>query len=243
MSFLSSLLGSAKDLCFPPLCLSCGTKIPSSRPPLFCPSCAEKISLIRSPLCTICGQPFPSCAATDDHLCGSCLKKPFAFSRARAVVVYNATMKAVVQAFKYRGMLACLPTFAELFRQNSTLSSVSDFHYIIPVPLHVRRLRERGFNQALLIAQTLFPEKNAFIRHDLLERSLCTDPQTSLSGKERRKNLRGAFSVKENLSLREKNILLVDDVFTTGTTVNECARVLRRADAADVQVLTLARVE
>ncbi|MDG4475500.1 ComF family protein [Thiovibrio frasassiensis] len=122
------------------------------------------------------------------------------------------------------------------------LAAVAGADWIVPVPLHPKRLRERGFNQALLLARAFFP-KDRRITHDLLVRTRVTEPQTRFNGKARRTNLKNAFGVVKPQHIPGKKILLIDDVFTTGTTVNECARVLKKAGAADVMVLTLARVK
>jgi ComF family protein len=113
---------------------------------------------------------------------------------------------------------------------------------IVPVPLHKKRLRQRGFNQALELARLFFPLEKARIRPTILMRTRWTTPQAGLGGRERRRNLAGAFQVGDGEKILAKKILLVDDVFTTGSTVNECAKVLRQSGAADIQVLTLARV-
>ncbi len=112
---------------------------------------------------------------------------------------------------------------------------------ILPVPLHPQRLRERGFNQALLLGRACFPEQSRIINVNLLVRRRATVPQTRLSGTERRKNLASAFTVTCPDSLKNKKILLIDDVFTTGSTVHECAATLRRAGAARIEIFTLAR--
>lgn len=114
---------------------------------------------------------------------------------------------------------------------------------IIPVPLHAKRLRERGFNQSVLIARALFSHEKKRINTSVLQRHRWTEPQATYGGKARRKNLRNAFSVRIPAQIKGKKILLIDDVFTTGTTVNECAGVLLKAGAAEVIVFTLARVD
>ncbi len=111
---------------------------------------------------------------------------------------------------------------------------------ILPVPLHISRLRSRGFNQALLLARVCFPEWQGKIQPDLLHRHKPTIPQTSLSGKARRNNLKGAFSVSDPGLVAGRKILLIDDVFTTGATLNECAKTLSKAGAAEIEAFTLA---
>jgi ComF family protein len=117
----------------------------------------------------------------------------------------------------------------------------SAFELILSVPLHPRRLRQRGFNQSLLLARRVSRTHSIPLDFTALRRTRHTEPQTQLSGSERQKNIRGAFEVRRPELIAEKHILLIDDVFTTGSTVQECAKVLLRADAKQVDVLTLAR--
>ncbi len=229
-----------KDLCFPPLCLSCGANLPSG-PPLFCLSCRANVRLIRSPFCSCCGKPFPF-SAGGSHLCGFCLKSKWQFSEARSIFQYNGCVPKIVHSFKYSGSTVALKTFFALKKELPHLDHFSDVDLIIPVPLHVKRLRKRGFNQALLLAKALLPECRSKISPYILERQRRTVPQTGLSGVERRRNLKNAFQVCQPAEVRGKRILLVDDIFTTGSTVNECAGTLRRAGAKEIMVLTLALV-
>lgn len=138
------------------------------------------------------------------------------------------------------------PATAELAPKTIAVTAIAlgwaEFDYILPVPLHLKRLRHRGFNQALVLARAFFPEAKRKIVADLLLRHRWTDPQTGMSGSQRRENLRDAFGVACRQKIKNRRILLIDDVFTTGSTVNECARALNAAGAAQVQVFTLARV-
>jgi ComF family protein len=161
---------------------------------------------------------------------------------ARAFFLYEEPIKEVIHRFKYQGKTACLPSFARFARHLPHAAEMEGATWIVPVPLHASRLRERGFNQSLLLARAFFP-KDHRVTPDLLIRSRPTEPQTSFNGAARRTNLKNAFAVVTPQRLAGKKILLVDDVFTTGTTVNECARVLKKAGAAEVMVLTLARVK
>lgn len=156
--------------------------------------------------------------------------------------LYEDPVKEVIHRFKYQGNTACLPSFGRMARNMPELAAMADADWIVPVPLHPKRLRERGFNQALLLARAFFP-KDRRIAHDLLVRTRLTEPQTNFNGNARRRNLKNAFGVVSPHHLHGKKILLIDDVFTTGTTVNECARVLKKNGAAEVMVLTLARVK
>ncbi|MDZ7640671.1 MAG: ComF family protein [Desulfurivibrio sp.] len=233
------------DLLFPPHCLGCRVPLPTSRPPLFCSACQAGLVLLTAPLCTCCGRPLgqlPGAPPASGHRCGACLQSPPGFSKARAAVLYDDTVGRALQTYKYHGDLAPLATFAELCRQAPAVAELVTGDYILPVPLHPSRLRRRGFNQALLLAQALFPERRRQIKSRLLVRHRPTRSQAGMSGRHRRLNLRGAFALTEPRLVVKRRILLVDDVFTTGSTVNECAGVLLAAGAAEVQVLTLARV-
>ena len=239
MISLSGFLKSLLALCFPPRCLCCELPLPGPTAFLFCPACLEAIDFIQKPICPNCGRAFPN-AAGDNHLCGNCLTKPPHFASARAVAHYHKPLSDAIHAFKYNGKTYGLQSFAQLFRQLTPPLPTTDL--IIPVPLHPRRLRERGFNQALLMARAFFPHLRHKIKPELLIRHKWTEPQTSLSGANRRRNLKGSFMVADPTQLINKSILLVDDVFTTGSTANECARILKKNGAHTVHVLTLARV-
>lgn len=233
-----SYLRAAVDLCFPPKCLSCNTDLNDSRF-LFCEDCFGLIDFVGRPYCLVCGTVF---AAGDNHLCGHCLQKGWSFDRARGIVVYNETMAAAILDFKFGGRKAALQTFAGLKKMSPFAGHFSSHDLIIPVPLHIKRLRQRGFNQALLLARCFFPDRRDIVRTDILLRRKNTIPQTGLDGVLRRKNLKNAFYVADPQMICGRRILLIDDVFTTGTTVNECAKMLKKEGAAEVDVLTLARV-
>jgi len=233
-------LQGVKDLCFPVQCLVCGMYMAGKKPPLFCEFCAEKIALIREPLCRLCGKPFFK-AAGAGHLCGACLSARWHFAGARSLIVYDETVAGVIQRFKYNGDTTGLSSFAALQKELAYLQDSFAPDLIVPVPLHWQRLRQRGFNQALLLARVFFPGDKEKISVNALERFQKTLPQAGLSGVERRRNIKASFRVQKKPLVVGRKILLVDDVFTTGTTVNECARVLVFAGASEVRVLTLAR--
>jgi len=235
---------AVKDICFPPVCLACNTglaTVPDRRDIFLCPACLAQVTLLHEPLCRWCGKIFPN-AAGANHLCGACLKHGWHFTCARSVFLYQGVMADAIRSFKYGDNRAALSAFAALKETLPHLRGMQEPDLILPVPLHRERLRHRGFNQALVLARILFPELQARIETTALVRTRRTAPQTGLSGAGRRKNIRGAFRAVD-AKVAGRKILLIDDVFTTGTTVNECARVLCRAGARDVQVLTLARAE
>ncbi len=214
-----------------------------------CPVCAGKITFIKSPLCLLCGVPFEN-KEGEDHVCGKCLTDFQTFGKARSLGAYDLTLKATIRCLKYQGKIRLAGPLGKLLRQ--TLLQYWDYDsidFIIPVPLHAKRFRSRGFNQAyLLIREWQFIKKihgidsrKLIVATDILIRQKYTLPQTGLKQKERQGNVRNAFKVINPANLKGKTILLVDDVFTTGATVNECARVLLKGGAENVDVLTLAR--
>jgi ComF family protein len=226
------------DLFFPPVCASCLKPVPG--PVFLCDVCAMDIRYLSSPLCLRCGNSFAS-GDSGDHLCGSCLGKPPPFSLARGIVLYAPPVSHLLHRLKYGADRTVLPALSQIAVQFDLTAFVS-CDLIIPVPLHPKRLRARGLNQSLVLAHIFFPMKAKNISPEILVRIRDTVPQTSLNGKERRCNLRAAFAVGQEEDVIGKGICLVDDVFTTGTTVEECAATLLRAGAKEVKVLTMARV-
>ena len=235
---MTSYFEALKDLLFPSLCLGCELRLESSRPPLFCPRCLAKLAFIRSPCCLGCGVPF---ATGDDHLCGDCLAGHYAFDCARSLFRYQPPIATIIRSLKFGGHLTGVSTLGALTARSDCMGIFNEPDLILPVPLHLSRLRERGFNQALVIARGCFPQWKPKIKIDLLFRLRATLSQSLLSGKERRANLKKVFSLTKASSVAGKKVLLVDDVFTTGSTVDECSRVLRSAGAARIEVFTLAR--
>ncbi len=237
---LTNLFHAFMALCFPSSCLLCDKALPTSDI-LICRSCLPEVSFTQRPLCTCCGVEFP-CSAKGDHYCAKCLVNRPAFSMARAILRYNDDVSKLVHSFKYAGKTYCHSTFAGLKNKSLPVGDLRTPDIIIPVPLHLKRLRERGFNQSVILANLFFPDDRQRINVNLLTRTRVTTPQTGLSGSRRRKNIKNAFDIHHPNQLKGQSVLLVDDVFTTGTTLNECAKTLKKYGASDVQALTLARV-
>ncbi|MBP7340817.1 MAG: ComF family protein [Syntrophaceae bacterium] len=230
------------DVLFPPLCLSCRRVVEGVPPPVFCADCLGRISFLSGSRCPVCGVLFPDSPA-GDHLCGDCLASPPFFSRARAAVVYQGILSDAIHRFKYG---RDIPTGGALARFLADCP-FDDLDWrrcdaILPVPLHKKRLRERGFNQSLLLARALGKKHGVAVDFSLLKRRKFTLTQTGLSRQEREKNIKGAFEASRAGQIADKNLIVVDDVYTTGATVNECARILKHNGATDVAVVTLARV-
>jgi len=241
MPTLRRLLRAAQSLVPPPACLLCGARIAGHEPRL-CPACAARVELVRPPLCRRCGMEFLH-ATGSSHFCGNCLVGPPAFSKARAVIRYSRTVAPLIHDFKYRGRTSAVNTFAAWFAASEAVRDLDPADIIIPVPLHKRRLRQRRFNQSLALARVFMAAQKGKIAPRLLVRRRATPPQAGLGGTERRRNLKNAFVCPDPPAVAGRRVLLVDDVFTTGATLHECAGTLRRAGAKDVQALTLARVK
>ena len=226
---------------FPMHCRTCDRALDDDPIPFFCQRCWNDITPIRSPGCHRCAYPFPSPhALRPGYVCGSCRKRPPAYDRAWTPYAYQSPLKEAIGLLKYRGKTQLAPALARLIAR--TTPAPTNIDVVVAVPLHPDRLREREFNQALLLAYHLGKQWNFPVLTDVLRRTKPTPPQTSLTRRERLRNLRKCFAVAAPSAIEGKTALLVDDVFTTGTTVNECAKALRKAGAQAVYVQTLARM-
>lgn len=226
------------DILFPPFCNVCKKKTVNRF--LLCNCCLTIVRKITSPLCTVCGLPF-EVREGQDHKCSACLKSLFTFSSARSIAEYDVPVMTLLHKLKYNydtSVDKSLLKIAETF----DFSGYEECELILPIPLYVSRLKQRGVNQAFHLAKLFFENRGEDIHNNILVRVNNTVSQTSLSGSERKKNVKGAFKVKNTEVIENKRICLVDDVFTTGATVNECSRCLMSAGAAEVRVLTFARV-
>ncbi|MFZ5449257.1 MAG: ComF family protein [Thermodesulfobacteriota bacterium] len=230
---------SLLEFFLPRLCLFCGAAVGEAATVAACPACEAQVEWVASPLCTCCGVVFPF-RDGPDRVCGECHKDPPPFTRARAAAIYDGPAAQVIKAFKFNRQMAYLPVMLHWLKRPLCLELVTDADLVVPVPLHSRRLKQRGFNQAILLAQAI---PGVPLGREALVRVRHTLPQVELKPNERRENVKGAFAVPEPALIKGKNILLLDDVYTTGATVRECAKVLLRAGARQVEVLTVARVK
>lgn len=227
------------DFFWPPQCLACRGEV--SEPRSLCPDCWGAVLFLEPPLCPRCGYPFEFDAG--EALCAACLADPPPFDHARAVMAYGAVPKTLIGALKYGDRQEGAPAFARwLRRAGAGLIEQSDL--ILPVPLHRRKLFQRRFNQAALLALGLSRLTGKPVILDALTRTRATESQAGLGRRGRLDNVKGAFTVPEarRARLAGRRVLLVDDVFTTGATAGACARALSRAGAVEISVLTLARV-
>ena len=223
-------------------CAACGTPLTSDPVPLFCTTCWNSIIPLRLARCSQCDRPLPSPVAltySPTHRCHHCLVRPPAYEKAWTLYPYLPPLQDAICLFKYRGKVSMAKPLGRLMIEGLPASLNADL--VIPVPLHPTRLREREFNQSLLLADQVAAHIHLPLSFTNLVRTAQSEPQSTLSRKERMRNLRRAFAVRHPELVAQKRILLIDDVFTTGTTVNECAKVLRKAGAEAVLVLTVAR--
>ena len=235
------------DWLYPPRCRACGSGISGPDAEYLCRGCWLKVRLVSHPLCDICGRPFFDTSG-DDHSCAACLTRPPYFVRARAWGCYprdesaEHPLRQVVHKFKYGRKVSLGKPLGRLMAQGcEEFLRECRVDLIVPVPLHPKRLRWRGFNQSLLLARQVNRLYRVPVDPFALYRANETVPQTELTEDERRKNVRGAFAMYTEKSVKGRSVLLVDDVYTSGATVNECSRVLVRRGVKEVTVLTLAR--
>jgi len=237
---LKSFLYALADFLIPPKCLLCNVFFTPENSRYFCNNCYDGFSFIKKPICEKCGFSFQTKEGAD-HLCGQCIKsKPF-FDKARSIGKYDGTLRKAIHGFKYNEKsLLSEPLSQILAAVGKEILETENYDTIIPVPLHSKRLRQRGFNQAQVLAKKAGEIWGIRVDTRSLERKKWAPPQTLLTRKERHKNIKGTFYCRPE-RIRDKNLLLIDDVYTSGSTVSECAKVLKKNGALKVDVLTLAR--
>jgi competence protein ComFC len=231
-----------KDLIYPNCCLACKNRInPAKAQDVVCTQCWEKIEKNLPPFCASCGRRLDKLSIAK-NMCSNCLKFRFHFDRAFSPCAYTGTIKKLIHEFKYSGkdylgkpLGALMNKFIKDYRL-----PIEYLDFIIPVPLHHSRLREREFNQAQVLSEQVAKKFNKKVLPDVLIRSRQTKTQTELAFEERRKNVVRSFTVKNPECIKDKNLLLIDDVLTTGATSSEAAKTLKESGARIVFVMTLA---
>ena len=198
------------------------------------------VTFLDAPCCEACGFPFEY-AVQGGSLCARCSVKRPAFDRARAAMAYDDGSRALILSFKHGGRTEALASFAAQMRRAGR-NILPDADLLIPVPLHPTRLIKRRYNQAALLARGLAKITSADFEPDILFRTRRTDSQGGFNARARVKNVRGAFSVKHSDRIKGRNLVLIDDVLTTGATLEACARTLKKAGASRVDGICLARV-
>jgi len=236
----AALVDRVVSLLLPPLCPVC--RAPVDAPHRMCAACWRKIDFIAQPMCAACGLPFDHDPGPDAW-CGECLRETPPFDRARAAVRYGDIPARVIIGFKHRDQTHLAPALSG-WLQRAGRELLADADLLVPVPLYRWRLFRRRFNQAALLAHTLGRDLGLPVEARALRGLRPTRSQGGLTRAERLRNVRGAFAVdpERRDAIADRAVVLVDDVFTTGATIAACARALRRAGAARIDVLTLARV-
>jgi len=239
-TFLHRWMELVWALVLPERCRLCNIYLPRHSPRGICSSCLSSIVYMGSGICRKCGGLLRGNAAAGS-LCGPCIRRPPPWDEARSVVRYGPEVRRLLFRLKYRADTTVLPALSTIVQPVLTTFD-RQWDHVLPVPLYRTRLQGRGLNQALSLARILFPDEKMLIDPHLLRRNRATAPQTGLDGAARRRNLKGAFELANPEAVVGMRVVIVDDVFTTGSTVMECSRVVRQAGAAKIGVVTLARV-
>lgn len=249
-AWIGELAESIFAVLFPSDCRICGLPLVKiSRLPV-CQPCLDAILPISGGICVVCGErifsPYAMSGSREEPRCGLCRRIQPPFARATAYGSYEGGLRELIQLLKYGGVRPAANVLGRMLAEAVSMleSELPAEVVVIPVPLHRSKLRQRGFNQAELIARAMKSHRSGDrfrLCVGILERTRDTSSQTGLTGHQRRENLRGAFRVALPETVKGREMLVVDDVYTTGATVSECARVLRRAGATKVWAATVAR--
>jgi len=227
------------DVFFPPVCIGCSRRVRTET--VLCRHCRDKVHFIKKPYCHILGTPF-HIDLGDGFLSGEAIADPPPFDHARAAVLHKGLAQRMASNLKFGGRTELAPIMARWMRRaGRDIWQNTDF--ILPMPLHKRRFWQRGYNQSAELARCLARQINKPFAPQILFRKKYTMPQIGLSAKARARNMRGVFAVRTEAKeqINGKNILLIDDVYTTGATAKAAARALKQAGAAEVNVLTFSR--
>jgi len=231
---IRSLLRQLLDFALPPRCAGCGEIVAEVHS--FCPDCWTRIEFLGESGCTTCGLPLE---ATEAEECGVCIAKPPRIRRTRSAVAYDELSRSIAIRLKYGRKVALARTMARFM---APLVQRDDHAILVPVPLHRTRLWQRGFNQSVLVAREIARATGLRSEPSLLRRVKRTPPLKGMNRRQRRKVVAGAFQVEKSLELQGRTVVLIDDVLTTGSTANACARALQRAGAKRVELVSWARV-
>jgi len=240
------------DALYPPICIKCKKLLKNNDKydkndffsynlkSYLCYNCSNEFVPSEGPMCSVCGMNFKS-KETIDHICYECIIKPKKFYKARSCGSYTNVLRDVIHHYKYKKkQYLAVPLGKIIYFTFEKYWSKDEIDIVIPVPLHIKRFRQRGFNQAYLLLDEF--KKNSFvINRNVLKRIRWTEPQTNLKKKMRLINLKNAFALDNCEQIKNKNVLIVDDVYTTGSTINECAKTLIKGGANRVSAITIAK--
>jgi competence protein ComFC len=246
---LKTIAESILEFIYPCECESCSELFSYKTNPFFCNKCLSKqIKYIKMPYCYKCGKPLNFTAKTnyiENILCLSCRKEKVYFDYLRPVLLYEDAIKQLIHYYKYQKYNRLYKMFGKIlyeFINNDEILKESNIDFIVPIPLNKNRLKERGFNQSLLIADYLAKKFQWKIIKNCLLRKKNTIAQFQLKKSERKNNLKDAFIINQKYCnmIERKNILLIDDISTTNTTINECAKVLKKFNPLNIYAVVLA---
>lgn len=239
--FLKSSLEAGLGFFYPEVCQICESSRATAAEGYVCRHCAGGVKRIEPPCCECCGRPYAG-QITGTFVCSWCQETRIYYASARSAVVFDGVAQEVIHRYKYQQALWFEPVLAAWLNQSAVAElRGGGWHWVVPVPLHPVKQREREFNQAEVLARHLGLAAGIPLNVKLVKRVENTPSQTRLTSEERIANVRNAFALKAGVVLQGEKIVLVDDVMTTGATVNACARVLRKAGASAVCVWTVAR--
>ena len=233
---LRDMYETAITFLYPAECRVCEEFLGTTSIPYICNNCWQDIHFLEPPWCDICGTP------SINGLCDTCAITPPRYGKLRTVAFYQTTLQQAIHFFKFEKKKGLARHLIHLINAHIPLDcSIAEYDFILPVPIHKKRLRERGFNQATLLANGIAKAGEVPILTNTLVRHRHTVAQSSLDREARQQNLIGAFEIRNPNIIRGKRLLIFDDVFTTGATIREIVNELWTADPAEVDVLTLAR--
>ncbi len=239
-------LQTALDFVFPAECVFCHKFLGDDRVVIFCKSCWSKIPFITEPVCPRCGRPYASETVLRNNpnfVCGECRTTQVFFDRALATAYYKDMLKEAIHQFKFNQKAGLGKPLAQLMITHLPKEiDMQEYHAILPVPLHKTRQKQRGYNQSAILAKYISQDYQIPLMVNNLVRIRNTGSQALLKGqKERQENVKNAFRVKFPDPLHDNHIILIDDVLTTGATVNECSKMLKKTGVKSILVLTLSR--
>lgn len=228
-------LKTLKDLLFPCLCLYCEKKISQG---YLCKECLEKIIFLYPPRCHYCAKPL---TLSTPNTCQQCSKKNYPYQRLISATAYKEPLISLIHLFKYKNCdyLADFLTSLMIKQLSKINFDASNYHFITPIPLHRDKLKTRGYNQTQLLAKLLSNYFKIPFRDDIIINTNIRPSQTKLLKKKREKNVTGIFTIKKNLN--KKRIILVDDIFTTGSTISACSNALKEKGTEAITIITLAK--
>ena len=230
------------DWIYPPTCIACRKIIPLNhsqpRDMLLCETCQTLFEPIIPPICNTCGIP----TEKEIERCVSCYGKSFYFTTNRGTFLYDEIMRDLLLELKFKQNKQIAHSLGKLWAMHMGNLTFDDNTFLVPLPMHAKKQRERGFNQAEVLTRHLSSRLNIPTEHALI-RTIDTPPQSGLHPRQRIENVTGAFDVAKGVSPAGKNYIIIDDIYTTGASLNECARILKQAGAVNANGMTLSIVE